>query len=279
MNADQTPAALQSQVSGSSFYAGMRVLPPARREAMYAVYGFCRAVDDIADDHEGDREVRRAALQAWRDDIDNLYAGRDPGSAALVARAVTEFKLDAADFHAVIDGMAMDIEADICAPDTATLDLYCDRVASAVGRLSVRIFGMEHEPGLTLAHHLCRALQLTNILRDIDEDAAIGRAYLPREHLLAAGVNIETPAHIAMDDNVDAACRDVAALAHVHFAAASKVLASRPKGHLIAPRLMAAVYSKILRRMEAASWRGPRHRIKVGKAELIWTVVRVGLLG
>jgi phytoene synthase len=279
MNADQTPAALHSQVSGSSFYAGMRVLPPARREAMYAVYGVCRAVDDIADDHEGNREVRRIALQAWRDDIDNLYAGRDPGSAALVARAVKEFDLDAADFHAVIDGMAMDIDADICAPDAATLDLYCDRVASAVGRLSVKIFGMEREPGLTLAHHLGRALQLTNILRDIDEDAAIGRAYLPREHLLAAGVNIETPAHIAMDEHVDAACRDVAALAHVHFAAANKILATRPKGHLIAPRLMAAVYSKILRRMEAASWRGPRHRIKVGKAELIWTVVRVGLLG
>ena len=279
MNADQTPAALQSQVSGSSFYAGMRVLPAPRREAMYAVYGFCRAVDDIADDFEGEREVRRIALQAWRDDINSLYAGGAPGSAALVARAVKEFDLDAADFHAVIDGMAMDIDADICAPNAAMLDLYCDRVASAVGRLSVKIFGMEAEPGIKLAHHLGRALQLTNILRDIDEDAAIGRAYLPREHLLAAGVPVDSPAHIVGDDRVDVTCRDVAALAHRHFAEAKAVLATRPKGHLLAPRLMAAVYSKILRRMEAAGWKGPRHRIKVGKPELIWTVVRVGLFG
>ncbi len=279
MNADQSSGALQSQVSGSSFYAGMRVLPRDRREAMYAVYGFCRAVDDIADDHQGDRSARRVALEAWRDDIDSLYAGSAPGRAALVVRAVDEFALDVADFHAVIDGMAMDIDADMCAPDAATLDLYCDRVASAVGRLSVKIFGMDAEPGQKLAHHLGRALQLTNILRDIDEDAAIGRAYLPREHLLAAGVAIDTPAHIASDDRVDATCRDVAALAHTHFAAATAILAARPKGHLIAPRLMAAVYSKILRRMEIVGWKKPRHRIKVGKAELIWTVARVGLFG
>ena len=135
MNPKATPAALQTQVSGSSFYAGMRVLPRPEREAMYAIYAFCRAVDDIADDQGGDRAGRAVALQAWRDDIDALYAGRDPGQAALVAEAVRRFDLERADFHAVIDGMAMDVAEDICWPPAATLDLYCDRVASAVGRL------------------------------------------------------------------------------------------------------------------------------------------------
>ena len=95
------------------------------------------------------------------------------------------------DFHAVIDGMAMDVAADIRAPDLATLDLYCDRVASAVGRLSIKVFGMTETEGFLLAHHLGRALQLTNILRDIDEDAGIGRLYLPRENLEAAGVDFD----------------------------------------------------------------------------------------
>ena len=98
------------------------------------------------------------------------------------------FGLQQADFLAVIDGMDMDVEADIRAPDLATLDLYCDRVAGAVGRLSIRVFGMEEAPGAELAHQLGRALQLTNILRDLDEDAAIGRLYLPRELLAQAGI-------------------------------------------------------------------------------------------
>lgn len=185
MNPKTTPAALQSQVSGSSFYAGMRVLPKAEREAMYAIYAFCRAVDDIADDQIGDRAARAAELDAWRADIDALYAGREPGRAALVAGAKQSFDLEQADFHAVIDGMAMDVERDIRWPSASELDLYCDRVASAVGRLSVRVFGMDHKTGEALSHHLGRALQLTNILRDVGEDWRMGRVYLPQDELAA----------------------------------------------------------------------------------------------
>lgn len=277
MNPDATPAALQAQVSGSSFYAGMRVLPRAEREAMYAVYAFCRAVDDIADDQEGDPAERQAALDAWRADIEALYAGGDPGRAALVAEAVRRFHLDREDFLAVIDGMAMDVAGDIRWPPFATLDLYCDRVASAVGRLSVRIFGMDDAPGTALAHHLGRALQLTNILRDVDEDAAIGRVYLPGEYLTEAGIVFTTPLQVVNDPRLDAPCRRLAGVAHEHYRAAEAILATRPRGHLIAPRLMAAVYAKILRRMEAAGWAPPRVRIKVNKAALILTVVKLSL--
>ena len=113
--------------------------------------------------------------------------------------------------------MAMDAAEDIRAPDWATLDLYCDRVASAVGRLSVRIFGLAPEPGEALAHHLGRALQLTNILRDIDEDASVGRLYLPREALAAAGVTTDEPLEAAADPKLAAACAEVAARARAHF--------------------------------------------------------------
>jgi squalene synthase HpnD len=277
MNPKATPAQLQAQVSGSSFYAGMRVLPKAEREAMYAVYAFCRQVDDIADDEGGKREDRAAALDAWRADIDALYAGRDPGQAALLAEAVKRFKLEKVDFIAVIDGMAMDVEEDVRWPPFDTLDLYCDRVASAVGRLSVKIFGMEREPGIALAYHLGRALQFTNILRDIDEDATIGRVYLPREPLDAAGVTFGDPLVLVADPQIDGACRMLAAKAHEHFAAAQAILAARPRGHLLAPRLMAAVYEPILRRMEAAGWGTPRTRIRVNKPALLLTVLRLSL--
>ncbi|RXF70273.1 presqualene diphosphate synthase HpnD [Hansschlegelia zhihuaiae] len=278
MTAKAAPASLQAQVSGSSFYAGMRVLPKAEREAMYAVYAFCRAVDDIADDATGDRAGRAAALDAWRDDIEALYAGRDPGKAAFLAEAVAHFGLDKADFLTVIDGMAMDVAGDIRWPPFATLDLYCDRVASAVGRLSVRVFGMDRAIGVALARHLGRALQLTNILRDIDEDAAIGRVYLAAEHLQSAGIALTTPLHVVRDPRLDAACRELAAVAHTHYRAAGAILAKRPRGHLIAPRLMAAVYAKLLRRMEAVGWAPPRIPVKVNKAALIFTLMRLSLL-
>jgi phytoene synthase len=271
------PVALQQKVAGSSFYAGMRILPKAEREAMFAIYAFCREVDDIADDQQSERPARAAALAQWHADIDALYDGGDPGHAAYLRPAAHHFGLDRADFHAVIDGMMMDVERDIRWPSQAELDLYCDRVASAVGRLSVRIFGMEQGVGTELSHHLGRALQLTNILRDIDEDARIGRVYLPHELLQAAGVAMETPEQVAADPRIDAACRPLAARAQQHFARSDAILAARPAGHRLAPRLMSAVYAKVLARMEANGWKPPRERVRPSKLGLVWQILLLGL--
>lgn len=262
----------------SSFYLGMRVLPKARREAMYAIYAFCREVDDIADDQTRGTAERASELDAWRRDIESLYAGGDPGRAAFLADPVRRFALDRADFEAVIDGMAMDVAEDVRWPSAETLDLYCDRVASAVGRLSVKAFGMDEEPGRTLAYHLGRALQLTNILRDIDEDAAIGRMYLPREALDAAGIVPTTPAEVAADPRLDAAARQVAAEARRHFDAAHALLAGKPEGHLLAPRLMDIAYGRLLDRMERTGWKPPRSRPRTNKIALAFTALRLMLL-
>ena len=175
--------------------------------------------------------------------------------------------------------MDMDVAEDIRAPDLATLDLYCDRVASAVGRLSTKVFGMEDGPGFDLAHHLGRALQLTNILRDLDEDAAIGRLYLPREHLLAAGIASEHPATVLADPRIDAACRATARLAHEHYRKAEGIMQARPKGRMRTPRLMGAVYAEILRRMEDQGWAPPRVRISLPKSRLLTILLRHGLAG
>lgn len=266
-------ASVPTQASGSSFYAGMRVLPKDEREAMYAVYDFCRIVDDIADDQHGARPDRMAELDAWRTDIAALYAGRDPGRAGFLAAHVHRFALERADFEAVIDGMAMDVAGDIRWPSEAELDTYCDHVASAVGRLSVNIFGMEREAGVALAHHLGRALQLTNILRDIDEDAAIGRVYIPAEALRHAGIEPTTPEAISADPRMNKAARQVAARAHDHYRQAGLILAAKPKGHLIAPRLMEIAYARILRRMERTGWTPPRQRVRSNKLGLVLTVL------
>ncbi len=281
LNAELAPeiAAVQEKASGSSFYSAMRLMPKAEREAMFAIYAFCRAVDDIADDGIGTRPERHDALNAWRADLDALYAGAAPKLTAFMADAVRTYGLRKDDFLAVIDGMDMDVAEDIVAPDLATLDLYCDRVASAVGRLSVKVFGMEDKPGIDLAHHLGRALQLTNILRDLDEDAEIGRLYMPRDYLESAGIIDIDPKSVLADKRIDAACRKVAALAHTHYAEAHRIMKAKPKGRIKTPKLMGAVYSEILRAMEKVGWESPRHRVSLGKGKLIRIVLANGVFG
>jgi phytoene synthase len=273
----QVAAGNAQAASGSSFYAGMKVLPKPEREAMYAVYGFCRIVDDIADDQTLPVAQQRVELDAWRQDIEALYAGGKAGRAAMLAEAVRGYGLDKADFLAVVDGMQMDLEG-IVRPDLATLYLYCDRVAVAVGRLSVKIFGMPDGPGETLAFHLGRALQLTNILRDLDEDAEMGRLYLPAEALEAAGIETRDPRSVIDDPRIDAACRWVAAKAHEQYQLADAVLKARPAGRIRSPRLMREVYQQILRETEAVGWAPPRRRVSLGKARLLWIVLRHGLV-
>jgi phytoene synthase len=263
--------------SHSSFYLAMRVLPKPERAAMYAIYGFCREVDDIADDQTDPVEARRQELDGWRADLDSLYAGGDPGRAAPLAAPVRDYALEKTDFLAVLDGMRMDLEG-MRGPDLKTLDLYCDRVASAVGRLSVRTFGMDRDPGLQLAHHLGRALQLTNILRDLDEDAAIGRLYLPRELLEAEGIAADDPAGAVASPAIDPVCRTLAERAHFHYGEAEQVMAAHPHGRLAPPRLMGAAYSDLLARMQAKGWAPPRERVRVNKLGLLWRALSRGLL-
>jgi phytoene synthase len=271
--------ATETKVAGSSFYAAMRILPPPERAAMFAIYDFCREVDDIADDPGPSRADRRAALDRWRADLAALYAGAPPAACAYLAGPVRDFDLALPDFLAIVDGMQMDVDADIRAPDFATLDLYCDRVASAVGRLSVKVFGMDDQPGRDLAHHLGRALQFTNILRDLDEDAAMGRLYLPAEALAAAGIETVEPAAVVAHVAIDAACRWLAAKAEERYALAGAILSRRPRGRIKTPALMAAVYGRILQAMRAEGWRPPRRRVSIGKARLAWVALNTVLFG
>jgi squalene synthase HpnD len=279
---DATPAEAQnsgapSRASGSSFYTAMRILPRAQREAMFEIYSFCRLVDDVADSTEPHAE-RRLGLAEWRSRIEAIYAGRPAPELRALAQAVRDFSLRREDFLAVIDGMEMDAAEDIRAPEWEKLDLYCDRVASAVGRLSVRVFGMGEQDGKALAHHLGRALQLTNILRDVDEDAGIGRLYLPQEELREAGIVTTEPAAALTSAGLGQVCDAVAARALGHFQEADAIMARNPRRIVKAPRIMEEVYRIMLQGMMARGWDAPRTRVSVGPLRLSWIAVQYAII-
>ena len=274
MTSAATPTSTAApRASGSSFYAAMRILPPEQRDAMFEIYSFCRAVDDISDS-SGPRPERVAQLQAWRRDIATLYDGTPPSALEGLARAVKTFGLRREDFLAVIDGMEMDVVTDIRAPDYATLELYCDRVACAVGRLSVKVFGLPDDLGLALADQLGRALQLTNILRDLDEDAELGRLYLPAEAMHEAGITSTDPAAVLAEPRIEWACHALIDRARAHFTKAEDIMARCPARSVRAPRLMGAVYKAILARLVARGFGSPRAPVRIPKALLLWMLLR-----
>jgi phytoene synthase len=278
LNQLQSDIAAKVQASGTSFYSAMRLLPPERRNAMYAIYAFCREVDDIADDG-GSLEAKRAGLEDWRAEIDRIYAGspRKPIAQALLT-PVRSFSLRKQDFLAVIDGMQMDAETTIVAPDLATLDLYCDRVASAVGHLSVRAFGCTEPDADEVAHHLGRALQLTNILRDLAEDGERGRLYLPKELLEQHGIPHDCPQTVLAHPKLKKVCRDVAILALDHYSKARAAMDRCAKGPMRPAAIMGAVYRAILKRLIKSDWRKLDEPVKLPKWQKLWLAFRYGFL-
>lgn len=269
----QDNASVATRASGSSFYLAMRILPREQRQAMFEIYSFCRAVDDIADS-DVPRLLRLERLEQWRHDIDALYRGDVPAGCEGLALPIAQFALRREDFQSVIDGMEMDAVEDIRAPSFATLDLYCDRVASAVGRLSVRVFGMADGDGLALAHHLGRALQMTNILRDLDEDAGMGRLYLPREALDRAGIRGDDPVAVLSEPAVGTACDEVVMEARRHFAEAETVMARSPRRSVRAPHIMGDAYRRMLDDMVARGWALPRNRVHLSRSHLLKVALR-----
>lgn len=264
--------------SGTSFLAAMKILPEERREAMFAIYAFCREIDDIADDPAPAADkIHR--LQAWRKEIDRLYDGRPSyltGRALL--RPMHLFDLERQDFFDLIDGMEMDAAEDIVAPPLTRLDTYCDRVASAVGRLSVRAFGAREEKAKEVAHWLGRALQLTNILRDLKEDAERGRLYLPEELLAARGVSAREPNDVLKDPNLPQVCNDVARRAREAYHNAGVAMHKCARRPMRPARLMMYGYRAILRRLERRGWTRLDEDVSLPAWQKLWLVLRHGLI-
>ncbi|MBI1364927.1 MAG: hypothetical protein GC153_03095 [Alphaproteobacteria bacterium] len=240
--------------SGTSFAAGMRILSKPRREAMHAIYAFCREVDDIADD-DAPLAVKRRGLTDWRAEIDRLFDGgpETPTGAALLP-AVQAFDLPKKEFLLMIEGMEMDAEGPIVAPPMSTLFAYTRRVAGSVGMLSMPVFGAPRgEASDRFALALADALQLTNILRDVAEDAAIGRLYLPRELLVKHGAPL-TPDALLASPALPEIGRELGAVAAGKFAEARAALSSLDWRILRPALLMMGVYEAYLLKISQGGW-------------------------
>jgi hydroxysqualene synthase len=264
--------------SGTSFYWGMRLLPEAKRKAMYAIYAFCREVDDVAD---GDAPVaaKLEALADWRREIDALYAGTPSRPTALALLApIARFDLPAAEFHAMIDGMEMDAAGAMRAPPLRDLMRYCRCVAGAVGLLSIRVFGADSEQIRRGALALGEALQLTNILRDLSEDAARGRLYLPRELLQQHRVAYTDPASSLHDPGLARVCDALALRAQARFADAERHFGRGDRRQLRPALIMMHVYRRTLDRLIARGWRQLDDPVRLARPERLWLALRYGLL-
>ena len=257
----------------------MQLLPARRREAIYTLYDFCREVDDIADG-DASRPLKQILLLNWRSEIALLYAGRPqhPVTRAL-AEAIHRYGLRCDDFLAIIDGMEMDARSDIRAPSLLELDRYCERVAVAVGRLSVRIFGEETPAGERVAAELGRALQLTNILRDLAEDAGRNRLYLPRELLHAHGIFATTPSWVLAQPALPDVCRDLAILAERHYTAAAEAIAACPRATMRPAAVMLGVYRVLLHELRTRGWRQLGEPVQIPARRKLVLLLRHGLTG
>jgi presqualene diphosphate synthase len=265
--------------SGTSFYWAIRMLPEEKRRAMFAVYAFCREVDDIADE-PGDDEAKNTRLKFWREELDRLFAGSatTPISRALLA-PVRHHGLRKEDFEAIIAGMEMDSGARVRISDFAELDLYCERVACAVGRLSTRIFGAEPATGDELAAALGRALQLTNILRDLHEDAHRDRLYLPADMLAAAGIHDTDDLDAVLGHAGTATvCDRLAVLAGARFADAAAIIARCEHRQMRPARIMMEVYQRTLCRLRQRGWQRLSEPVSVSRAEKLWVAFRYGVI-
>jgi presqualene diphosphate synthase len=271
--------ALRRRAAGSSFFWAMRLLPRQRRRAMNALYAFCREVGDIADG-EASRSLKQTLLLNWRSEIAHLYAGRPRHT---VTRSLNEaihlYGLRCDDFLAIIDGMEMDARTDIRAPSFAELDRYCERVAVAVGRISVRIFGEASPAGERVAAELGRALQLTNILRDLAEDAERHRLYLPRELLHARGIFATTPSWVLAQPALPDVCRDLAMLAEGHYMVAAEAITACPRRTMRPAAVMLGVYRALLHELLARGWRQLDKPVRIPAWRKLALVIRHGLAG
>ena len=266
------------KASGSSFYGAMRTLPKDRRDAMYAVYAFCREIDDIADDPLPP-EQKVSALAEWRQEIDRLYDGvpAKPTARALIL-PVERYGLRREDFIALIDGMSMDASETLQGPSMETLQLYCERVAGAVGQLSIRIFGATEARASDVAWALGQALQLTNILRDLREDADRGRLYLPDELLAKHGIESRVPGDVLDHPALPGVCDELAALAKQRYAETIAALADCNAKRMRPAVVMMHVYRKVLDKLIRRGWHDLDEPVHVPKLAKIWIAFRYGLL-
>jgi phytoene synthase len=263
----------RAAASGSSFYYSFLFLEPRRRQAITALYAFCREVDDVVDECP-DAALARTKLAWWRGEVQALYEGRPthPVTQALIA-SLKQFSLPQEQLQEIIDGMEMDLEQASYA-DFKALHLYCYRVASVVGLLAAEIFGYSDRQTLKYAHDLGLAFQLTNIIRDIGEDARRGRVYLPQDELTRFGVTADDLLHARYGESFSRLMAFQVERARELYRQAFAQLPAADRKAQRAGLIMAAIYQATLDEIERDNYRVLDQRISLPPLRKLWLAAK-----
>lgn len=271
----ESASARITRQSGTSFYYAFRILPRAKRRAIFALYSFCRVVDDCVDEEGGEGE---AGLRRWLEEVHRCYAGRPTTPLGRdLAEALFQFPVPRSCFEDIVAGCRMDLVVTRYAT-AADLRLYCERVASAVGLAAIEIFEYRHPDTRLYAVELGVALQLTNILRDVGSDARRGRLYLPAEDRQRFGVDEGALLSAAARDAAPAPdvlplLRHAAERARAQYAAAAALLPAQDRAAMAPAEIMAAVYRCLLERMAARGF-PYRPRTTLSRPRRAWIALR-----
>lgn len=276
----QEYCAAKTAQSGSSFYYSFLSLPADKRRAIIALYAFCREVDDVVD-AESEPQVKRIKLEWWRDEVKRLFSGQaqHPITLALTP-VIAAYNLPMEYFREILDGMEMDLYNSTYAT-YKELSLYCYRVASVVGLMSAEIFGYQDRNTLKYAHELGLAFQLTNIIRDVHEDAGKGRLYLPADELAHYGVSPQDIRQGKQTAQFTALIKKQADRALLHYHNAFAYLPECDRYTQRAGLIMAGIYQCILREIIKDNYQVLQHRISLPpwrKLWILWSIkIREGL--
>ncbi len=263
--------------SGTSFFWSMRFLPKAKRNAMYTLYAFCRHIDDIIDGDNTVMSEKLELIQAWREEMDNIYDKKVPTTdiGRKIYKNCMRFKLPKAEFLRLINAISMDIPNPVQAPDMRKFQEYCRGVAGVPGNLSLRIFGCTDEDIIEkLSTSLGNALQITNILRDVKEDAQAGRLYIPRECLAQAGISSTSPADVVVNKNLSVAREKLAKIAEAEFQRADALIARLDKKTARPVRAIEAIYRRYFDMMQNRGWEIVSPKPKIGRLKKFSLAVR-----
>ena len=263
----------KAAASGSSFYNSFRFLPPNRRRAITALYAYCREVDDVVDECS-DAQIAATKLAWWRQELDRLYAGQPEHPVTRALQPVlVEFNLPQELLLEIIDGMAMDLQQTRYADFTA-LSLYCYRVASVVGLLAAEIFGYTERQTQKYAHDLGMAFQLTNIIRDVGEDARRGRIYLPLDELQRFEVPVDDILNSRQTDNFRRLMEFQIERAEHYYAQAMSELPAVDRKAQRPGLVMAAIYRTLLDEIKRDGCQVLRQRISLPPLRKLWIAWR-----
>ncbi|MEW5756706.1 MAG: presqualene diphosphate synthase HpnD [Pseudomonadota bacterium] len=255
--------------SGSSFYYSFLFLPARQRQAIMALYAFCREVDDVVDEAH-DAALARIKLQWWRDEIKKTFEGQAQHPVAIALQETLQhYDLPQEHFREIIDGMEMDLEQNRYANFSA-LSLYCYRVASVVGLMAAEIFGYEDRSTLKYAHNLGIAFQLTNILRDVREDAQRNRIYIPQDELARFNVSDDDILYGRQTEQATELMKFQAERAREYYRKAFELLPEQDRYAQRSGLIMAEIYLTVLAEIEADGYRVLERRISLTPLRKLW---------